>query len=93
MQAPQHWIGLDLRQPSIVLIVGFVEPLEGVVDVPAPGEDLGDLVRREFVVPRDQLIEQSLRLGVTAEVSLVGLVIDRETAEAILADADKVNEE
>jgi hypothetical protein len=33
-----------------------------VVDIATPSDDLGDLVRRETVILRQQLIEQTLRV-------------------------------
>jgi hypothetical protein len=41
----------------------LLDPFEGVVDIATPSDDLGDLVRRETVILRQQLIAQTLRVS------------------------------
>src|SRR5262249_59070818 len=50
-----------------MLGAGALQPLEGMVQICAPGEHLGDLVRQVLSICRDELVESLLRLFCSAE--------------------------
>src|SRR5258708_19604738 len=61
-QSFQQWIGLDRGEAGITLLVGTLQPFEGLIGFPAKRILLSDLKGRISVMLGDKLDQDSIRI-------------------------------
>src|SRR5258708_12664988 len=66
-QSFQQWIGLDRGEAGITLLVGTLQPFEGLIGFPAKRILLSDLKGRISVMLGDKLDQDSIRILFSAE--------------------------